>query len=214
MCTSALSRSTVTGRNLRLPVWSKGKHFCLLVVALNTLAGTLRGLGIVGCGGLGAAGSILVGKLLRQGDFDNARWVGDKVFVGSLLLGAASGILLLLLYQPCAAVVRLEGGAAELFRWMLLVNAVYCVGKSFNSSLVGGVFCAGGDTRFGLICDAVAMWGVVLPLGLLATFVWRWQPIAVYVVLCMDEFVKLPFVAVRFRRYKWLNNLTRDEKER
>ena len=103
---------------------------------------------------------------------------------------------------------------AELFRWMLLVNAVYCVGKSFNSSLVGGVFCAGGDTRFGLICDAVAMWGVVLPLGFLTAFVWKWPPIAAYIALCMDEFVKLPFVAIRFWRYKWLNNLTRDEKER
>ena len=184
------------------------------VVAANALEGTLRGLVIVGCGGLGTAGSILVGKLLGQGDFDNARWVGEKIFAGSLLLGTASGVILLLLYRPCMAVVRLEGGAAELFRWMLLVNAVYCVGKSFNSSLVGGVFCAGGDTRFGLICDAVAMWGVVLPLGLLTAFVWRWQPIAVYVVLCMDEFVKLPFVAARFWRYKWLNNLTRDEKER
>ena len=33
-------------------------------------------------------------------------------------------------------------------------------------------------------------------------------------VLMMDEFVKLPFAAARFRRYKWLNDLTRDEKER
>ncbi|MBQ6481980.1 MAG: hypothetical protein IJI45_12740 [Anaerolineaceae bacterium] len=32
--------------------------------------------------------------------------------------------------------------------------------------------------------------------------------IAVYAVLCMDEFFKLPFVALRFRRYKWLKNLT------
>ena len=184
------------------------------VVAANALAGTLRGLVIVGCGGLGTAGSIMVGKLLGRGDFDNARWVGDRVFGGSLLLGAASGVLLLLLYRPCMAVVYLEDGSADLFRWMLIVNAVYCVGKSFNSSLVGSVFCAGGDTRFGLICDAVAMWGVVLPLGSLSAFVWKWPPIAVYIVLCMDEFVKMPFVAVRFRRYQWLNNLTRDEEER
>lgn len=104
------------------------------VVAANALAGTLRGLVIVGCGGLGTAGSILVGKLLGQGDFDNARWVGEKIFAGALVLGALSGAILLMLYRPCIAVVRLEGSAAELFRWMLLVNAVYCVGKSFNSS--------------------------------------------------------------------------------
>ena len=117
-------------------------------------------------------------------------------------------MILLLLYFPCRMLVPLEENALMLFQGMLLINAVYCIGKSFNSSLVGGVFCAGGDTRFGLICDAVSMWFVILPLAYLSAFVWQWSAIAVYAVLCMDEFVKLPFVALRFRQYKWLKNLT------
>ena len=183
-------------------------HISSDVVAANSLASTLRNLVIVGCGGFGTAGSILIGKLLGQSDFDSARWVGKRIFSGSLLLGAASGLILLLLYFPCRMLVPLEADAEALFRGMLLVNAVYCIGKSFNSSLVGGVFCAGGDTRFGLVCDAVSMWCVILPLGYLSAFVWRWPPLVVYAVLCMDEFVKLPIVAVRFRQYKWLKNLT------
>ena len=100
-----------------------------------------------------------------------------------------------------------------MFRGMLIVNAVYCIGKSFNASMVSGVFCAGGDTRFGLVCDAVFMWCVILPAGYLAAFVWQWPPMAVYIVLCMDEFVKMPFVALRFRKYKWLKNLTGNANE-
>ncbi len=188
-------------------------HISSDVVAANSLASTLRSLVIVGCGGLGTAGSILVGKLLGQSDFDNARWVGKRIFSGSLILGAASGLLLLLLYYPCRAVVPLEGNALEMFRGMLIVNAVYCIGKSFNASMVSGVFCAGGDTRFGLVCDAVSMWCVILPAGYLAAFVWQWPPMAVYMVLCMDEFVKMPFVALRFRKYKWLKNLTGNANE-
>ena len=183
-------------------------HISTEVVAANSLASTLRNLVIVGCGGFGTAGSILIGKLLGQSDYDNARWAGKRVFAGSLLLGAVSGLILLLLYFPCRMLVPLEENALMLFQGMLLINAVYCIGKSFNSSLVGGVFCAGGDTRFGLICDAVSMWFVILPLGYLSAFVWQWSAIAVYAVLCMDEFVKLPFVALRFRQYKWLKNLT------
>ena len=172
-------------------------HISADVVAANSLASTLRNLVIVGCGGFGTAGSILIGKLLGQSDFDSAGWVG-----------AVSGFILLLLYFPCHVLVPLEENAAALLKGMLGINAAYCIGKSFNSSLVGGVFCAGGDTRFGLICDAVSMWCVILPLGYLSAFVWHWPPIAVYAVLCMDEFVKLPFVALRFRQYKWLKNLT------
>ncbi len=181
------------------------------VVAANSLASTLRSLVIVGCSGLGTAGSIMIGNALGKNDLEGARWMGSKIFAWSLLFGAVSGLVLLLLYRPCLAVANPDGEVARLFGWMLVVNAVYCIGKSFNSSMVSGVFAAGGDTRFGLICDTVAMWGVVLPLGFLAAFVWKWPPVAVYVVLCMDEFVKLPFVALRFGKYKWLKNLTRDE---
>ncbi len=184
-------------------------HIGTQVVAANSLASALRNLVIVGCSGLGTAGSIMIGNTLGNNDLDGARLMGSRIFSGSLLLGAVSGLLLLTLYRPCLAVTRLDGDAAWLFGRMLAVNAVYCIGKSFNSSMVGGVFCAGGDTRFGLICDTAAMWGVILPLGLLSAFVWKWPPIAVYIVLCMDEFIKLPFVMARFRRYKWLKNLTR-----
>lgn len=183
-------------------------HISTDVVAANSMASTLRNLVIVGCGGFGTAGSILIGKLLGQSDFGSARWVGKRIFSGSLLLGAASGLILLMLYFPCRMLVPLEEDAAALFKGMLLVSAINCVGKSFNSSLVGGVFCAGGDTRFGLVCDAVSMWCVILPLGYLFAIVWRWPPLAVYAVMCMDEFVKLPFVALRFRQYKWIRNLT------
>jgi Na+-driven multidrug efflux pump len=57
------------------------------------------------------------------------------------------------------------------------------------------------------------MWCVILPVGYLAAFVWQWPPMAVYIVLCMDEFVKMPFVALRFRKYKWLKNLTGNANE-
>lgn len=66
--------------------------------------------------------------------------------------------------------------------------------KPVNSTLVGGIFCAGGDTKFGLFCDAVAMWVVMIPLGALAAFVWKWAPVWVYAVLSMDELIKMPVV--------------------
>ena len=34
---------------------------------------------------------------------------------------------------------------------------------------------------------------------------------AVYVVMCLDEIVKLPFISRRYRKLIWLKNLTRDE---
>lgn len=69
-------------------------------------------------------------------------------------------------------------------------------------------FPAGGDTKFGLKCDAVSMWCFAVPLGYLAAFVWKLPVLTVYFVLNLDELVKLPVVFKHYRQYKWLKNLT------
>lgn len=70
---------------------------------------------------------------------------------------------------------------------MLLVSSYYVIGQSVNTTLIAGVFRAGGDTRFGMLCDTVNMWCIAVPLGFFAAFVLKWPLKAVYVVLCLDE---------------------------
>jgi Na+-driven multidrug efflux pump len=96
---------------------------------------------------------------------------------------------------------------------MLTVCAIYCIGKSLNSTIIGGIFCAGGDAKFGFICDTIVMWIIILPLGFVCAFVLPVSPIILYIVLCLDEFIKLPAALIRFRQYRWLKNITRDFKE-
>lgn len=98
---------------------------------------------------------------------------------------------------------------ARKYLWeMLLICALYMVGKALNSTTVGGIFCAGGDTRFGLLCDTVTTWVVVIPAGLLAAFVLKLPVPAVFCVLHLDEFIKLPFVCRHYKKYGWVKNLT------
>ena len=185
-------------------------HIGTVMVSASSIAISVRNLATVACTGFAGGGGILLGKLLGAKRLQAARQDGRRLTLGSLLLGVAAGGLVLALRPLCLLIVPAETETRALLDAMLLVCAAYCVGKSFNSTLVGGIFCAGGDTRFGLICDAVAMWGVILPLGFLCAFVWHWPPIAVFVVLCMDEYVKMPFVAWHYRKHRWLQNLTRD----
>ena len=82
------------------------------------------------------------------------------------------------------------------------------MGKSINVTTIGGIFSAGGDTRFGLICDTITLWCVTVPLGFIAAFVLKWPVLAVYFVLNLDEVVKLPVVYRHYKEYAWVNNLT------
>ncbi|MDD5864479.1 MAG: MATE family efflux transporter [Firmicutes bacterium] len=185
------------------------------MVSANAVASSVRNLVIVGCTGMSTAGGILLGKYLGAGRLALAKQAGDRLRLWSILLGAAAGAVILVLRPVCLKFANLNEDASELLSIMLLICSVYCIGKSFNSTMVGGIFCAGGDTWFGLVCDTVGMWCVILPLAYLCAFRWQLPPKWIYLVLCLDEFVKMPFVALHYSKYKWLNNLTRktDEEE-
>ena len=77
------------------------------------------------------------------------------------------------------------------------------MGQTVNTSIIVGVFRAGGDTRFGFICDTIDMWVYAVPLGFIAAFVLKLPVKWVYFLLLTDEFVKWPFVFKRYFSYKW-----------
>ena len=69
---------------------------------------------------------------------------------------------------------------------MLLINTYYVMGAAVNTTLIAGVFRAGGDSRFGFICDTIDMWCYAVPLGFLAAFVFKLPVMWVYFLLCTD----------------------------
>jgi len=49
-----------------------------------------------------------------------------------------------------------------------------------------------------------------LPLSYLGAFVWHIRPVLLYAIISLDEVIKLPVSIIRFRKYKWVKNITRD----
>ena len=96
---------------------------------------------------------------------------------------------------------------------MLLINTYYIMGSAVNTALIAGVFRAGGDTRFGLILDVSTMWGCSILLGMIAAFVFHAPVQVVYILLMSDEVIKVPITVMRYRSYKWIQNVTREKAE-
>lgn len=97
---------------------------------------------------------------------------------------------------------------------------ITCVCKGFSSgagimvgNIVCGIFPAGGDSVHDAKSVFFASWCFALPLALLGTFVFHWPVIIVYILMCSDEIIKLPWLYPRYRKYLWLKNLTREEKD-
>lgn len=136
-------------------------------------------------------------------------WDAGKVLTKvSVLCGALSGILLLALSPAIIRFAGLTPQAREYLKGMFAICAYYLAGKSVNSMTIGGIFPAGGDSRFGLLCDAVTLWCITIPIGCLCAFVWMLPVLTVYFALNLDEIVKLPVVYRHYKKFKWLKNLT------
>lgn len=188
-------------------------HMGADAVAANSIAGIAKNLLICLCMGIGAGGGILIGNELGAGNLERARQYGDQVAKLAILSGAATGLVLLLLSPVILHLVTLTQQAQEYLKWMIVVCSVYCIGKSINSTVIGGIFTAGGDSKFGFLCDTITLWGITVPAGLLAAFVFKWPVMVVYIIINLDEFVKLPAVYRHYKKYKWVNDLTRKQEE-
>ena len=124
--------------------------------------------------------------------------------------GVIGGLIVLILIPFVLDYAMLTDQALKYLKFMLFVNVYYITGTSVNTTLIAGVFRAGGDSKFGFVCDTIDMWCYAVPLGFFAAFVLKLPVEAVYFLLCTDEFVKWPWVFKRFYSYKWAKNITRD----
>ena len=182
-------------------------------VAANSIAMTMKNLVNCFCMGLASGGAILVGNELGAGQLERAKAYGGKVVRLALLSGAITAVFLISMTPVILRLAELSPQSQEYLRWMIVVCAINLIGMSNNSAVISGIFPAGGDTRFGFICDIITLWVIVVPLGMLGAFVWELPIWVVYIFINMDEWVKMPAVFHHYRKYRWVRNLTRQELE-
>lgn len=181
------------------------------VVAANSLVTVVRNFGTTFCFGIASGGTILLGNIIGKNDMEEAKECASKLMKLTVLAGAVGGGLVLLVSPFVLEFASLTETAHRYLKYMLLINSYYVMGAAVNTTLIAGVFRAGGDSRFGFICDTIDMWVYAVPLGFLAAFVLKLPVMAVYFLLCTDEFVKWPWVIKHYKSMKWLKNITRDD---
>ena len=182
-------------------------------IAANSIANIVKNLLICFCMGTASAGGIMVGNELGQGKLELAKEYGSRVCKVALAVGLISGGLILALSPLISGYANLSPTASHYLSIMLVVCSYYVVGKTMNTTTIAGIFCAGGDSKFGLICDTITMWVIVVPIGLISAFVLKLPVLTVYILMNIDEIIKLPAVYIHYKKYNWLKDLTRDKSE-
>jgi len=185
-------------------------HLGADAAAANSVSAVVRDLVCCACNGIASAAGIMVGNELGAGNLEKGKIYGIKLKNISWVIGFGSTALVLALTPLIVQMVILTDKAHSYLTGMMVIMAVYMIGRCVNTITINGVIDGGGDTLFDMYSLAVSMWGIAIPLALLGAFVFHWPPLAVYSCTCLDEVGKIPWVMHRFRKYKWVKNLTRN----
>lgn len=184
-------------------------HLGSSAVAAHSVAQVCRQLSMVIGFGTSSAAAIMIGKAIGEKKEELAREYGRRFVKIAVLCGIGGGLLILGISPLVKSLLNLTPLAKSYLTAMMLIMSYYVVGQSVNTTMIVGIFRAGGDTRFGLILDVSVMWLCSILGSAVGAFVLGIPMPWVYILLCSDEIIKIPFSVYRYKTYKWLRNVTR-----
>lgn len=197
-------------------LWSLGQNVNTFIyghleqgdLAAMSMTGPIQGLFIGALSGISQAAGILIGRRLGAKEFDAAYQESKKLIwygiVGSLPLSA----LLIWLRRAYVLLYHVEPGVQDTAARLLFAFAVLAPVKVMNMVLGGGIVRSGGKTAYIMVIDMVGTWLVGVPLGLITAFLLHLPIQWVYLILSLEELVRLALTLIVFRRRGWMNRLS------
>lgn len=160
--------------------------------------------------GIAGGSGIMIGEILGAGKLDVAKRYGDQFFRIAFLNGLNNVLLIVLVGPPIYFFYKLTDTAKWCLLGMLAFSCLYMFAFSYNTIFTCGVFPAGGDAKYDAVSVFFATWCFAIPVSLIACYVLGWPVLIVYMIMCLDEVVKVPFLKWHYKKYIWVKNLTRE----
>ncbi len=185
-------------------------HLGSSVVAANSVTAVIKQLAMVVSMGVACAAAVALGKVIGEGKEDYAKVYSKRFMRLTFILGVLGALLIICISPLVKNMMKFNSQTNEYLGQMLMICAGINIFACINATAIVGIFRSGGDTKFGFIIDSCTLWAFAIPLGALAAFYFNLPVFLVYLFLCSDELVRIPFVIYRYKSGKWLNNVTRE----
>lgn len=196
-------------------VWSLGENVYAAIYghmgtdasAAMTLINPVQGLMIGALCGLSQAASVIIGKKLGKGNYDDAFVSSKKLLVYGAVGSLTLSVVIILTKAWYVEIYQVEETVKGLTEQILTAYALVAPFKVLNMILGGGIIRSGGKTKYVMFIDMIGTWGFGVPLGLIGAFVLNLSIPYVYFILSLEECVRLGISLAVFYRKKWMNRL-------
>lgn len=160
--------------------------------------------------GFGVGGGIVIGNIIGEGKEEEALKLSKKMIGVSIVLGAIVAAFVILIRPIAPQFIKCSAQTAKLIQDMLYVSAYLLFFQSLTVLIMAGILRGSGDTIYCTTFDVITLLVLKISVGVLATFVLKLNPVAVYFILSSDECFKALFTVPRVLRGKWVHHTTLD----
>lgn len=199
-------------------IWAIGTNIYAMVFARQgsenyagyTIFSSIEQVAFVFFVGICHACSIMTGKTIGEGRENEAYKLAKKFVLMTPVIGIVTGSVLAVFREPLLSLLNIETQAAfDLASKLILIYCLWLPIRNIPYTLIVGTFRAGGDTKFGILCDCLSMYLIGVPLviylGMVAKVEFHYLLIAMYLG---EDLLKSVLSLIRFRSKKWIRNLT------
>jgi putative MATE family efflux protein len=176
-------------------------------IASVQISATVEEIAFVFFIGLGNACAIMIGNKIGEGEQEVAFEYGRRFTIITVLVALFSGLIILILRGPVVSLYEISPQAAENARTLMLIFAASAWLRSINFILFVGALRAGGDTRYAMFMELTTIWAVGVPAALIGGFVLHLPVYGVYIMVLLEELVKVFIITRRYLSRKWIHDL-------
>ncbi|MGY2573050.1 MATE family efflux transporter [Vibrio diazotrophicus] len=159
--------------------------------------------------GLSVACSVIIGQHLGCAEFTDAKAISRLFTRAFAILGIATTVILLVFQPWFLSALGLDNPEyTSLSKPTITLLSIAVSLKMLNMVIINGILRAGGENKFCLQMDFIAMWMFGLPFTAIAAFILHLSFEQVYAMMLLEEVIKLTLCWRRYNKHLWLRDLT------
>lgn len=198
-------------------VWAVGTSIYMIIFAMMSteaaasvnIITTIKNMAHVFFQGVSNACMIMVGNKIGANDNDTAYLYAGRFLKITFFMAMAIGSILILVRPLALSPYKVSPEVIKNGYNLLIAAGIMMPIVSYASVAIVGAMRSGGDIRFTIVLDLVAVWGIGLPLAWLGGMVFHLNVVWVFVLINLQEVFKAILCYRRYKSKKWINNMVR-----
>lgn len=182
-------------------------HIGAQFVSANAITMVVQRISTIFITGIAFASCFITGQTLGEGRVQDAKKQGVTFAVLGFAIGLFAGVIIFLIRTPIIGAYNITAETRGIAEQLMDAMSIIVVFRAANSILTKGVLRGGGDTRFLLVADTLAMWVVAIPLGAMAGLVWKLPAFWIFICLQSDQIIKSAWCLWRLHSGKWIKKI-------